>query len=741
MMAKRSTVCGIISLFFIFLLTGCALGATDNVWNPSTSENSWNCSQEIVVTENAGKTLQGYPVPVSLNSSNFNFSEAKSDGSDIRFSSGDRTLNYWIETWDPENEEALIWVRLPSLPANKTGKILMRYGNPDAEAMSNGEKTFDFFDNFEGNNLNELEWNAKSAGGGLVEVKNGICNVAAPKVHAYDSSMIYSKKSFEINSMFVVKRMKVTTGTDTRGPVLRQGFIDQIDSRKNEIKHETELANESSVDLGTTYRKQKTTLHDVTDVKVPEGEWYVSGIAWYEENDTRKVSWFKNGVRDSKMDFASNDYVTNFPMHVYLYAASYQDASKNTGYMAVDYILVRKFVETEPTVRVISIQGEDEVSSESTFKNNSGSFSENNYKDISEINYGNISENNSENNSENAFENISGNTSGPGVSSQPGTLPETQAASGSGLNSETPVSEGVIQTQGNLSYNETGTPEVPFPEYDVEVSGTRLSSPYTFDFHALVEELNSSGIDTIFLSVDSKDVWQYERFVKMAHEEGISVHAVLLEDINCTETGADDACQSLLDTVLDYNEKSLAPFDGINIYVNSSSGEGSKESSIDYRTLFETASREAGENISISASLPLNYTASGIEETAPFVDSFVIRAYPSEIEGLNSVPVIVDTIALEMGEIRGAGSRGIIEISVEEGFKDKFSIQELFAGLSDYYSSDPAFLGVSVFNYDTYTALPRTEPAEKSFPIPGFKALPVLLAGLGAIALLKIKRN
>lgn len=722
-MAKRSTVFGITSLFLIFLLTGCALGAINNTWNLSTSENSWNFSQEIVVTENAGKTLQGYPVPVSLNSSNFNFSEAKNDGSDIRFLSGDRTLNYWIETWDPENKEALIWVRLPSLPANKTGKILMRYGNPDAEAMSNGEKTFDFFDNFEGNNLNELKWNTESAGGGLVEVKDGICNVAAPKVHAYDSSMIYSKKSFEINSMFVVKRMKVTTGTDTRGPVLRQGFIDQIDSRKNEIKHETELANESRVNLGTTYRKQKNTLHDVTDVNVPEGEWYVSGIAWYEENSTRKVSWFKNGVRDSKMDFASNDYITNFPMRVYLYAASYQDASKNTGYMAVDYVFVRKFVEAEPTVKVISVHGEDEVSSESTFEENSVNLPKNNYGD----NF----ENNSGNNSENAFEN----------SSQSGTLSEPQAAQGSELNSETSAPERVAQAQENLSQNEIGSPDPLFPEYDVHISGIRLSSPYRFDFPALVEELNSSGIDTIFLSVDSKDVWQYERFVKMAHEEGISVHAVLLENINCTENGADDTCQGLLDTILGYNEKSLAPFDGIDIYVNSSAGEGYKESSIDYRTLFETANKEAEENVSISASLPLNYNASRIEETAPFVDFFIIRAYPSEIEGLNSVPGIVDTVALEMGEIRGAGSRGIIEVSVEEGFKDKFSIQELFAGLSDYYSSDPAFLGVSVFNYDTYTALPRTEPDEKSFPIPGFKLLPVLLAGLGAFALLKIKRD
>jgi len=721
MMAKRSTVCGIVSVFFIFLLTGCALAATDNTWDLSTKENSWNCSQEILVTENAGKTLQGYPVPVGLNSSNFNFSEAKSDGSDIRFSSGDRTLNYWIETWDPENEEALIWVRLPSLPANKTGKILMRYGNPGVEAVSSGERTFDFFDNFEGSNLNELDWSTESAGGGLVEVKNGICNVAAPKVHAYDSSTIYSKDRFEINSMFVVKRMKVTTGADNRGPVLRQGFVDQIDSRKNEIKHETELANESRVDLETTYRKQKNTLYDITDVNVPEGEWYVSGIAWYEENDTRKVSWFKNGVRDLRMDFASNDYITNFPMHVYLYAASYKDSSKNTGYMSVDYVLVRKFVGTEPTVRIISAQGESKVSPEGVSENNSGN--------LSETNSGSVSENNSE------------NISGPGINSQSGAISEPQTMPGSELSSETSTPEGVAQAQENLSQNETGAPEIPFPEYDVGISGIRLSSPYSFDFPVIVKELNSSGTDTIFLTVDSRDVWQYERFVKMAHEEGISVHAVLLEDINCTEKGAEGTCQDSLNTVLGYNEKSLAPFDGIAIHVNSSAGEGSEENAIDYRTLFETANREAEENVSISASLPLNYTASKIEEIAPFVDSFIIRAYPSETEGLNSVPGIVDAVALEMGEIRGAGSKGIIEISVEEGFKDKFSVQELFAGLADYYSGDSAFLGVSTFNYDTYTALPRTEPDEKESPIPGFKALPVLLVGLGAFALLKIKKN
>ena len=277
-----------------------------------------------------------------------------------------------------------------------------------------------------------------------------------------------------------------------------------------------------------------------------------------------------------------------------------------------------------------------------------------------------------------------------------------------------------------------------FPQYDVGISGIKLSSPYRFDFPALAKELNSSGINTIFLNVSSEDVWQSERFVKMAHENGISVHAVILEDLNCTENGSEDACKASLNTVLDYNGKSLAPFDGIDIYVKPSP----KESDVDYGKLFDTEHRGTGENISISASLPLNYTASQIEEIAPFVDYFIIRAYSDETEELNSLSDIVDAVALEMGEIRGAGSKGVIEISVEEGFKDKLSIQELFAGLADYYSNDSAFLGVSIYNYDNYTALPqKAEPKEKKSTIPGFEALSVFVAGLGAFALLKEKRN
>jgi hypothetical protein len=102
-----------------------------------------------------------------------------------------------------------------------------------------------------------------------------------------------------------------------------------------------------------------------------------------------------------------------------------------------------------------------------------------------------------------------------------------------------------------------------------------------------------------------------------------------------------------------------------------------------------------------------------------------------------------------MGEIRGVGSRGLIEVSVDEGFEDKASIQKLFADLVNYYSNDSAFLGFSIFNYDTYSCLPTKADAEnkeflipKLMPkIPGFQSFSILIAVLGAIALSKIKKE
>ncbi|RLI75975.1 hypothetical protein DRO97_01950 [Archaeoglobales archaeon] len=102
----------------------------------------------ITVQNNANVDLTNYQVKVELDSLNFDFS--KTDGSDIRFKLSDNTeLSYWIEEWDSANEYAIVWVKIPSIPASSSIDIYMYYGDSQTQSESDGAATFEFFDDFE----------------------------------------------------------------------------------------------------------------------------------------------------------------------------------------------------------------------------------------------------------------------------------------------------------------------------------------------------------------------------------------------------------------------------------------------------------------------------------------------------------------------------------------------------------------------------------------------------------------
>jgi len=141
-MLRRSKLLGFI--FVVCLLS--FISPSLAWWN-----DSWTYRKPITI-DNTGNSndLTNYQVLIVLNSTNFDFSKANSDGSDIRFIDSDDTtkLNYWIEEWDSTNQEAKIWVNVTSIPASSTKTIYMYYGNSDATSESNPEATMSFFDDF-----------------------------------------------------------------------------------------------------------------------------------------------------------------------------------------------------------------------------------------------------------------------------------------------------------------------------------------------------------------------------------------------------------------------------------------------------------------------------------------------------------------------------------------------------------------------------------------------------------------
>jgi hypothetical protein len=133
-------------LFAAIVLTSIVLTA---------SAEEWNGRMAINITNNGGSNLTNYQVLVTLN--NFDYSKTNPDGSDLRFTDYSKTVSYhyWIETWNTHGESR-IWVKVPSIPVwDGTGEVpsanrmYMWYNNSAASSESDGDLTFEFFDDFD----------------------------------------------------------------------------------------------------------------------------------------------------------------------------------------------------------------------------------------------------------------------------------------------------------------------------------------------------------------------------------------------------------------------------------------------------------------------------------------------------------------------------------------------------------------------------------------------------------------
>ena len=99
------------------------------------------------------------------------WSLVRSDGFDIRaFDHLFRQLYFWVEEFDYTNKKAKIWVKLPE----NSEELNIAFGNEKASDSSynNGNETFEFFDDFEGTELDTTKWTVDS-GNWFLETLNG----------------------------------------------------------------------------------------------------------------------------------------------------------------------------------------------------------------------------------------------------------------------------------------------------------------------------------------------------------------------------------------------------------------------------------------------------------------------------------------------------------------------------------------------------------------------------------------
>ncbi|MEI6236286.1 MAG: DUF2341 domain-containing protein [Planctomycetota bacterium] len=118
--------------------------------------SSWAHSGKLfILTTPDGANLpstmseSGFPLLVRLDKDNFDFKQAKTDGSDIRFADASGApLAYQIDAWNALDGSASVWVRIPEIKGNAQQEIRMFWGKADAVGESNGKAVFNTVNNY-----------------------------------------------------------------------------------------------------------------------------------------------------------------------------------------------------------------------------------------------------------------------------------------------------------------------------------------------------------------------------------------------------------------------------------------------------------------------------------------------------------------------------------------------------------------------------------------------------------------
>jgi uncharacterized repeat protein (TIGR01451 family) len=328
---------------------------------PPWYDEAWHYRRPVVITNN-GASLTYYQVLVTLDSSNFNFSRAKNDGSDIRFTHSDGTteLKYWIESWDSGNQLAYIWVRVPSL-GNGNTNIYLYYNNPQATAVSDGVATFDSF---------EDDW-SQFAGEGFIN--QSVETLIPQSPEKVNSPFVWSIISGSPSATAGILSLKAGDGIKSNSTYLYNavgmranfglgdgyewgGFI-------NENSGEQTMIGDLSSDPGNLYLIDYRNAYD--NVLLPR----VGGNDWHNGYHVFEVRWnlgqsigdIDHGVVTVLSTQPSQVPKVSLPVTLY----SYIDSNAT---LKVDWVYVRQYRDPEPTSTVSAEQGLVELSI-----NNSGS--------------------------------------------------------------------------------------------------------------------------------------------------------------------------------------------------------------------------------------------------------------------------------------------------------------------------------------------------------------------------------
>ncbi|OGO65551.1 MAG: hypothetical protein A2029_09060 [Chloroflexi bacterium RBG_19FT_COMBO_47_9] len=319
--------------------------AIEQVGPPWDGHESWKYRIPVII--NSGAYLPWYQVLLTLDNSNFNFSQAKPDGSDIRFTHSDGTteINYWIESWNNSAQLAYVWVKVPGVAGGDT-TIYLYYNNPNAAPLSNGPGTFDSFDDdwcdFPGagcllsNDASSLESLQYIDSPFVWSVISGSPSVT-PTIPGYLN--IWEGAGIKSYSTYLYRAVGYKANFGLGGEYERGGFFNHVSGTGTMIGDDCP---------GTPGDLFLINSGNCSQFSPPEN--------WHDSYHVYEIRWI-NGQSYGDIDHgeysaSSSVQVPNSSLPVTLYSYLGSNAT-----LTVDWVYVRQYRNPEPTVSVGTAQG------------------------------------------------------------------------------------------------------------------------------------------------------------------------------------------------------------------------------------------------------------------------------------------------------------------------------------------------------------------------------------------------
>lgn len=291
-----------------------------------------NClSYKPILIDNLGSnvSLTDYQVKVVVPFS----SGMSADFSNLRFtnSSGDY-LFYWIEKYTASTT-ATVWIKVDTVNANTSTYIYMWYNGCSAGAVSNGANTFIFFDDFIGSSIDTGKWTITNNTG---------WSVTGGELRGSNTTgILTSVQTFSSGVVLDIKSRRVTTPTN--GYMIGGFWL----STSNGIGFLHAPASDY-------YRNNSSFVTYGTAISAGNNLYTTFEVASASLVHFRVKNYDNNAFYINVRDIANG--VSAEPI---VLGRRYDNANTGQAYEAYwDWILVRKYAEIIPEVRIINAESQ-----------------------------------------------------------------------------------------------------------------------------------------------------------------------------------------------------------------------------------------------------------------------------------------------------------------------------------------------------------------------------------------------